>query len=360
MRLYTGVWSADIVGQKVINRLRVNGDERTIDAGCGSGRLTGDLMERIPKGRLIAIDRSWNMLMTARANLRPAFGSRIMFAQVSLPDFPFAGWADLVFSTATFHWVKDHPALFAGIFRPLRSGGRLHAQCGGGPNLRRARELAKQVMQAPELPVFRRGPARGNTPRRRDRRSIEQGRFATSTPPRGADDARNRGGLSRVRDDGDLSPAPGSPARRGAQAVLHRSRYRAVVERTGALHARLLAVEHDRAKTLKITPVHQSGHQGITRLEHTSPRTKWARPSSNRAPAGGPQRVRARGARVARTSGQDKVYQVIEGRCVPFGGRELAMKAGDLLVAPEGIATVSATPAPIVAGPRDHRAAPHK
>ena len=138
-------------GQKVINRLLVDGDERTIDAGCGSGRLTGDLMERIPNGRLIAIDRSWNMLMTARANLRPTFGSRIMFAQVSLPDFPFAGWADLVFSTATFHWVKDHPALFAGIFKTLRSGGRLHAQCGGGPNLHRARELSSQIMQTPEF-----------------------------------------------------------------------------------------------------------------------------------------------------------------------------------------------------------------
>ena len=133
-------------GQKVLNRLQVNGDERTIDAGCGSGRLTGDLMERITTGRVIAIDRSWNMLMTARANLRPVHGSRVSFAQVSLPDLPFAGWADVVFSTATFHWIKDHPALFAGIFTALRSGGRLHAQCGGGPNLHRAHELAEQVM----------------------------------------------------------------------------------------------------------------------------------------------------------------------------------------------------------------------
>ena len=135
-------------GQKVLNRLTVNGDERAIDAGCGSGRLTGELMERLPNGPLVAIDRSWNMLMTARANLRPVLGSRVSFVQVSLPDLPFADWADLVFSTATFHWIKDHPALFAGIFRTLRSGGRLHAQCGGGPNLRRAHELAEQVMQA--------------------------------------------------------------------------------------------------------------------------------------------------------------------------------------------------------------------
>jgi trans-aconitate 2-methyltransferase len=142
-------------GQKVLNRLEVRGDERAIDAGCGSGRLTGELMERLPGGRLVAIDRSWNMLMTARANLRPVLGSRVSFVQVSLPDLPFANWADLVFSTATFHWIKDHDALFAGIRRTLRSGGRLHAQCGGGPNLRRAHELAEQVMHAePFAPYF--------------------------------------------------------------------------------------------------------------------------------------------------------------------------------------------------------------
>ena len=141
-------------GQKVLNRLHVAGDERAIDAGCGSGRLTAELMERLPAGRLVAIDRSWNMLMTARANLRPVLGSRVSFAQVSLPDMPFSNWADLVFSTATFHWVKDHPALFSGIFRTLRSGGKLHAQCGGGPNLAHAHELAEQVMHSPSFAQY--------------------------------------------------------------------------------------------------------------------------------------------------------------------------------------------------------------
>jgi trans-aconitate methyltransferase len=142
-------------GQKVLARLAVGGDERAIDAGCGSGRLTAALVERLPRGSVIAIDRSWNMLLAARANLRPVFGPRVAFAQVALPDLPFAETADLVFSTATFHWVSDHPALFAGIFRALRPAGRLHAQCGGGPNLAHAHALAERVMQsAPFRPYF--------------------------------------------------------------------------------------------------------------------------------------------------------------------------------------------------------------
>lgn len=141
-------------GQKVLGRLTLQGNERAIDAGCGSGRLTADLLERLPQGRVLAIDRSWNMLQTARANLRPIFGRRVHFAQVALPSMPVAGWADVVFSTATFHWIHDHAALFAGIIAALRPGGRLHAQCGGGPNLAAAHALAEAVMQQPQFAPF--------------------------------------------------------------------------------------------------------------------------------------------------------------------------------------------------------------
>jgi trans-aconitate 2-methyltransferase len=143
-------------GRRVLSRLTLRGDERVIDAGCGTGRLTGELMARLPDGRLIAIDRSWNMLLTARANLRPDFGSRIAYVRVELPLLPFSGWADLVFSTATFHWIRDHESLFRQIHAALRSGGRLFAQCGGGPNLREAHRLAEDVMRRePFEPYFR-------------------------------------------------------------------------------------------------------------------------------------------------------------------------------------------------------------
>ena len=139
----------------MLSRLTVRGDERVIDAGCGTGRLTAELMHRLPHGQLIAIDRSWNMLLTARANLRPEFGKRIAYVRVELPLMPFAGWADLVFSTATFHWIRDHDRLFAEILQALRPGGRLFAQCGGGPNLRAAHALAEDVMRRePFAPYF--------------------------------------------------------------------------------------------------------------------------------------------------------------------------------------------------------------
>jgi trans-aconitate 2-methyltransferase len=141
-------------GLKVLDRLDLAGVERVIDAGCGSGRLTGELLARGPGTRLVALDRSMNMLRQARAHLAPLHGRRVHFLQVALPDLPIAGWADVVFSTATFHWVLDHPALFAGLLAALRPGGRLHAQCGGGPNLAEAHALAERVMALPAFAPY--------------------------------------------------------------------------------------------------------------------------------------------------------------------------------------------------------------
>ena len=142
-------------GHAVLDRLALDGSERVIDAGCGSGRLTAALLDRLPRGRVLALDRSRNMLEVARTNLRPAHAARVHFVQAALPLVPVSGWADVVFSTATFHWVRDHPSLFANLRLALRPGGRLHAQCGGGPNLAHAHALAEEVMaQPPFAPYF--------------------------------------------------------------------------------------------------------------------------------------------------------------------------------------------------------------
>jgi trans-aconitate 2-methyltransferase len=45
------------------------------------------------------------------------------------------GPVDAVLSTATFHWVPDHDALFRNLAAGTRPGGMLVAQCGGVGNI---------------------------------------------------------------------------------------------------------------------------------------------------------------------------------------------------------------------------------
>jgi trans-aconitate 2-methyltransferase len=122
-------------GSTVLDRLPLRGHERVLDAGCGSGRVTEQLAERLPNGRVVALDGSPSMVEAARQRLAP-FGDRIEYVVADLGStLPIEGEVDAVLSTATFHWVPDHDALFANLAAVTRPGGRLVAQCGGAGNI---------------------------------------------------------------------------------------------------------------------------------------------------------------------------------------------------------------------------------
>jgi trans-aconitate 2-methyltransferase len=118
-------------GLEVLERVELTGDETVLDAGAGSGRVTEKLVERLPEGRVIALDGSEDMIRKARERL----ADRVEYAVMDLAELELDEPVDVVFSTATFHWVTDHDNLFRRIFGVLRPGGRLVAQCGGAGNV---------------------------------------------------------------------------------------------------------------------------------------------------------------------------------------------------------------------------------
>lgn len=139
-------------GKRVLSSLELAGDETVVDGGCGTGRLTAMLADRLPQGSIVALDRSDNMAAVAAKTLS---AHRALVAVADLVAMPFPSMFDVVFSTATFHWVLDHDGLFAELHRVLKPGGRLHAQCGGGNNLRRIQARAFELSQTPEFaPMF--------------------------------------------------------------------------------------------------------------------------------------------------------------------------------------------------------------
>jgi trans-aconitate 2-methyltransferase len=145
-------------GKKVLERLLarglLRGDEHVLDAGCGTGRLTELLLERVPGATVTALDHSSNMLGLAGERLG-RFGARARTQQVDLQTWHDDGKADVIFSTATFHWVKDHPRLFQNLLRTLRPGGLLFAQCGGAGNLARFHARAHEAFaREPYAPYF--------------------------------------------------------------------------------------------------------------------------------------------------------------------------------------------------------------
>ena len=132
-------------GVEVLGRMDVRGDEAAIDAGCGTGRVTELLLEKLPEGTVLAIDGSRAMVEAARR--RFAGEPRVRVERQDLLSLEVEERVDLIFSTATFHWIWDHDRLFENLALALKPGGRLVAQCGGEGNISRATRATKETME---------------------------------------------------------------------------------------------------------------------------------------------------------------------------------------------------------------------
>jgi trans-aconitate 2-methyltransferase len=126
----------------LLDRLELCGDETVLDAGCGSGRVTALLLERLPEGRVVAVDAAAGMIEEARANLDDP---RVTVLRQDLIELDLGETVDAVFSSAVFHWIHDHDTLFAGLAAALRPGGRLVVQCGGHGNIDDVRAIAREL-----------------------------------------------------------------------------------------------------------------------------------------------------------------------------------------------------------------------
>jgi trans-aconitate 2-methyltransferase len=118
-------------GAEIVDRLELRGDETVVDLGCGTGRLTAQLLARLPAGHVIGVDGSAAMIEQARALLP----ERTTFVQSDLLAFEVDEPVDAAVSSATFHWIADHDALFARVRAALKPGAPFVAQCGGRGNI---------------------------------------------------------------------------------------------------------------------------------------------------------------------------------------------------------------------------------
>jgi trans-aconitate 2-methyltransferase len=134
-----------------LERLPLRGDEVVLDAGCGSGRVTAVLADRVPAGRVYGVDAAPSMVEHAQA----ALGDRATVVCQDLVGLDLPEPVDAVFSNATFHWIHNHDALFAAMYRSMKPGARLVAQCGGRGNIDAFRATADGVaFEKPFSPYF--------------------------------------------------------------------------------------------------------------------------------------------------------------------------------------------------------------
>lgn len=120
--------------RELIAKLKLRGDERLLDVGCGDGKITAEIARALPHGLAVGVDASPQMIAFASETFPAAKHSNLEFHVMDARKVQFVRKFDLVFSNAALHWVDDHQAFLRGAASVLKPGGRLVVSCGGKGN----------------------------------------------------------------------------------------------------------------------------------------------------------------------------------------------------------------------------------
>jgi trans-aconitate 2-methyltransferase len=151
-------------GRDVLERKKWNGNEIVMDAGCGSGRVTKRLVEKVGKGGFVyAVDIDTNMINQAKEYLSSF--KNVLVIESDLLNVELPRRVDVIFSNAVLHWILDHKRLFKQFWKLLseesnnenkkmKGTGILLAQCGGCGNLGKVHSLMNQIRGLSEFEAY--------------------------------------------------------------------------------------------------------------------------------------------------------------------------------------------------------------
>jgi trans-aconitate 2-methyltransferase len=131
--------------RELIEKLALLGEESVLDIGSGDGKVSAALAARLPRGTVVGIDSSPDMVCSARRAFPPANHPNLSFAVMNALELDFDNRFDVIFSNATLHWVRDHLRVLRGVRRALKPGGRLLFQMGGRGNAGRILGIIEQL-----------------------------------------------------------------------------------------------------------------------------------------------------------------------------------------------------------------------
>lgn len=136
--------------RELISKLNLQGDENLLDIGCGDGKVTAEISGHLPRGNVLGIDSSNDMIELASANFTKNNYPNLAFQTADAMNLSFKEEFDVVFSNAALHWVKDHAPVLSGINKSLKPKGRIILQMGGKGNAESILSVLDDVMSENE------------------------------------------------------------------------------------------------------------------------------------------------------------------------------------------------------------------
>ena len=133
-------------GQELLEERAWIGNETVMDAGAGSGNLTKILADKLPNGKVYAVDADSNMVQQAKSNLSGY--SNVQFIHSSMDKVKLPTEVDVIFSNSALHWILDQEGLFLHFWQLLKPNGKLLIEYGAHGNVERPLSVIFKIMQS--------------------------------------------------------------------------------------------------------------------------------------------------------------------------------------------------------------------
>ena len=138
-------WARELIG-----KLDLTGTENVLDLGCGDGKVTAEIARSIYSGSVIGVDNSRSMIELAKEQYQPDKHPNLSFRVMDASSLSFEERFDVVFSNAALHWVKNHEPVVKGLYKSLKSGGKILLQMGGKGNASYILSVLDEIQSYPE------------------------------------------------------------------------------------------------------------------------------------------------------------------------------------------------------------------
>jgi trans-aconitate 2-methyltransferase len=114
----------EAMAEEVLALLDLKGSERVLDVGCGDGKITTEIAARVPRGSVVGVDASQDMISFASSHFGPTARPNLRFEVADARLLPFRNEFNLVVSFNALHWVPEQDAALRSIRSAMTSDGR--------------------------------------------------------------------------------------------------------------------------------------------------------------------------------------------------------------------------------------------
>ena len=127
----------------------LEGWERLLDIGCGDGKVTARIAERLPRGSVVGVDPSRDMVAFARGHYESAKWPNLRFEAGDARALSFDAEFDRIVSFNALHWVPEGEAALRSIRRALKPGGKALVEFVPRGDGKRVEQLIEEVRRRP-------------------------------------------------------------------------------------------------------------------------------------------------------------------------------------------------------------------